>query len=167
MLPLYYRAEKQDFRKLANYLKWQIQEGDEIQISMEGHYPGILHYFGVYPTGRRYVIPCSAISEETYKCKFPLMIENKSFTVSYSNTHSLRFDLFEKNPNQGRLWLVVNKMTADKLRGYTPCIFTGYFDGSFFNFDKFPTDDSMYLYLWDPKSMNKKGIDIPHVDRQS
>lgn len=155
MLPFYYRAEKQDFRGLANYLKWQIQEGDEIQISTRGHFPGILYYFGVYPIGRQYIIPHSKMSENIYKSKFPLMIEDKSFVVSYSSDSSLRFDLLEKNPNHGRLWLVVNKITAEKLRG-TPCIFTGFFDGSFLNYDKFPTDDSMYLYLWAPKSKNKK-----------
>ncbi len=156
MLPFYYRAEKQDFRSLANYLKWQIQEGDEIHISSRGHYPGILYYFGVYPTGRQYAIPYSEISENIYKWKFPLAIEDKTFSISYSSDHSLRFDLLEKNPGQGRHWLVVNKVTAEKLQG-TPCIFTGFFDGSFLNFDKFPTDDSMYLYLWNPKSKNKKG----------
>jgi hypothetical protein len=161
MLPLYYRAEKQDFRKLVNYLKWQIQEGDDIQVSTIAHYPGILHYFGVYPTGRQYVIPCSTISENIYKCEFPLIMEKKTFTVSYSNVHHLRFDLLEKSPNQGRLWLVVNKITAEKLRGYTRCIFTGYFDGSFVNFNKFPSDDSMYLFLWDPKLSDGRGKDMP------
>ena len=161
MLPLYYGAEKQDFRRLANYLTWQIQEGDEIQISTRAHYPGILYYFGVYPTGRQYVIPYSRISENVYKWKFPLIIENKAFTVSYSTDHSLRFDLLEKNPDQGRLWLVVNRITAEKLGGDTPCIFKGFFDGSFLIFDKFPTDDSMYLFLWDSKSTTQKGMNMP------
>ena len=161
ILPLYYRSEKQDFRGLANYLKANIQDGDEIILSTMAHYAGILHYFGVYPTGRQHIIPCSTISGNTYKCKFPLVIENKTFTVSYSNVRSLRFDLFEENPHQERLWFVVNKITAVKLRGYTSCILAGYFDGSFLNFDRFPTNDSMYLFLWDPKSPEKKGIDLP------
>jgi hypothetical protein len=36
----------------------------------------------------------------------------------------------------------------------------GYFDGSFSHFRRFPSDASMYLFLWDPKSSGEKGIDI-------
>jgi hypothetical protein len=43
----------------------------------------------------------------------------------------------------------------------TPCVLKGYFDGSFLNFRRFPTDASIYLLLWDPRSTNEKGIDIP------
>jgi hypothetical protein len=161
ILPLYYRSEKQDFRGLANYLKAQIQVGDEIILSTMAHYPGILHYFGVYPRGRQYDIPCSRISEDKFECRFQLIMENKNFTVSYSSRKLLRFDLLERNSERGRLWLVVNKITAEKLKGYTPCVLKGYFDGSFLNFDRFPTDDSMYLFLWDPKSSDEKGIDVP------
>jgi hypothetical protein len=161
MLPLYYRAEKQDFRKLANYLKGQVQEGDEINLSTMAHYTGILHYFGVFPTGRQHIIPCSTISKDIYKCSFSLIMENKIFTLSYSNVNSIRFDSLEENPDRKRIWFLVNKITAEKLTSYPPCIFKGYFDGSFLNFDTFPTDDSMYLYLWDPKSKNKKGINGP------
>jgi len=155
MLPLYYRAEKQDFRKLANYLKGQVQEGDEINLSTMAHCNGILHYFGVYPAGRQHIMSCSTISKDIYKCSFSLIMENKIFTISYSNVNSIRFDSLEKNPDRKRIWFLVNKITAEKLKSYPPCIFKGYFDGSFLNFDTFPTDDSMYLYLWDPKSESK------------
>jgi hypothetical protein len=42
----------------------------------------------------------------------------------------------------------------------TPCVLKGYFDGSFLNFRRFPTDASIYLLLWDPGSPNEKGIDM-------
>ncbi len=161
ILPLYYRSEKQDFRGLANYLKAKIQDGDEIILSSIAQYPGILHYFGVYPRGRQFDIPCSRISEDKFECRLPLVMENKNFTVYYSNRNFLRFDLLERNSRQGRLWLVVNKVTAKKLKGYSPCVLKGYFDGSFLSFNRFPTNDSMYLFLWDPKSSDGKSIDMP------
>jgi len=37
----------------------------------------------------------------------------------------------------------------------------GYFDGSFLNLNRFPTDASMYLFLWDPKSPEERGIELP------
>ena len=49
----------------------------------------------------------------------------------------------------------------NRLENDSPCILKGYFDGSFLNFSSFPVDASMYLFLWDPKSPNEKGIDIP------
>jgi hypothetical protein len=60
-----------------------------------------------------------------------------------------------------RLWIVVGKWTARQLRETSPCVLRGYFDGSFLNFNRFPTDASMYLFLWDPSSPGEKGIDIP------
>jgi hypothetical protein len=55
----------------------------------------------------------------------------------------------------------VGERGARKIKGSSPSVFKGYFDGSFLNFNKFPTDASMYLFLWDPKSPGEKGIDIP------
>jgi hypothetical protein len=39
----------------------------------------------------------------------------------------------------------------------SPFVFKGYFDGSFLNFNKFPTDGSIYLLLYDPRSPERKG----------
>jgi hypothetical protein len=161
ILTFYYQSGKPDFRGLANYLKDEIQDGDQIILSTIAHFPPLLHYFGVSPKGRNYLIPCSKISEDSFECTFSLIMENKKFALSYSNKKWLRFDLLEKNQDIGRLWLVVNKVTFEKLKAYPPCIFKGYFDGRFLNFDKFPTDDSMYLFLWDPKSLEEKGMNMP------
>jgi len=43
----------------------------------------------------------------------------------------------------------------------SPCPLKGYFDGRFLNFTRFPTDASMYLFLFDPSSLDEKGIDLP------
>mgnify|MGYP006268367623 CR=1 FL=1 len=43
----------------------------------------------------------------------------------------------------------------------SPAALKGYFDGSFLNFNKFPMDASMYLFLWDPSSPDEKGMDMP------
>jgi hypothetical protein len=37
----------------------------------------------------------------------------------------------------------------------------GRFDGSFANFSRFPTNASMYLFLWDPQSPKEEAIKIP------
>jgi hypothetical protein len=43
----------------------------------------------------------------------------------------------------------------------SPAVLKGFFDGSFVNFDRFPRDASIYLFLWDPKDPDERGIDIP------
>ena len=57
ILPVYYRAEKEDFRGLVNYLKGQLREGDKLFDANMAYTPGILHYFGVYPEKRHHEIP--------------------------------------------------------------------------------------------------------------
>jgi len=156
ILPLYYRSEKQDFKGLATYLKGELQDGDHIILSTVAHFSGVLHYFGVSPKGRQYIIPCRRISEDEIECKISLMNENKRVFISCSKKYWLQYAL-----GGGRLWFVVNKITALKEKNSSPCVLKGYFDGSFLNFNKFPTDDSMYLFLWDPKSPGGKGIDMP------
>jgi hypothetical protein len=156
ILPLYYSSEKQDFKGLVTFLKRELRDGDTIILSSEAHFPGVLHYFGVYPDGRNYRIPCQRISEDEIECRISLISEDKKVTISCSKKYWLRYAL-----GRGRLWLVVNKITAKKEKDNSPCALKGYFDGSFLNFNKFPTDDSMYLFLWDPKSPEEKGIDMP------
>jgi len=45
--------------------------------------------------------------------------------------------------------------------GIPSFVLKGYFDGSFSNLYKFPSDESIYLFLLAPKSPNKKGLDLP------
>jgi hypothetical protein len=59
------------------------------------------------------------------------------------------------------LWIVVHKEYAEELKKNSPAVFKGYFDGSFLNFNRFPTDVSFYLFLWDPSSPGEKGVDFP------
>jgi len=155
ILPLYYRSEKQDFRSLATYLKGQLMDGDKIILSTVAHFPGILHYFGIYPKGRQYAIASRRISKDENEFRISLISENKTFVISCSRKYWLQYGL-----GGDRLWFVVNKATARKEKNNSPCVLKGVFDGSFLNFNRFPTDDSMYLFLWDPRSPEEKGIDM-------
>jgi hypothetical protein len=156
ILQLYYQAEKEDFRGLANYLKGQLREGDKLFDSDMAYTPGILHYFGVYPEGRHYSIPYYKVSENEIEFRRSFIFQNRTFIIYYSRTCCTRFI-----EDGSRLWIITGKRTAKKLRGNSPAVLKGYFDGSFLNFNKFPTDASMYLFLWDPKSPEEKGIDMP------
>jgi hypothetical protein len=62
--------------------------------------------------------------------------------------------------------MVVNKTAAEKIKrdSSTANLDVKYiktFDGSFLNFNRFPTDASMYLFLWDPSTPKEKGINLP------
>jgi hypothetical protein len=156
ILPLYYRSEKQDFKRLAAYLKGHIQDGDKIIVGSIGYIPGLLHYFGVNPQDRHYLFSGQRVSSEEMEYKNSLIIQSKRFIISYSNTYWIQYAL-----KGNRLWIVVDKETAQKVEDLPFCVPKGYFDGSFLNFNRFPTDASMYLFLWDPKSPGEKGIDMP------
>jgi hypothetical protein len=156
ILPLYYQSEKQDFRRLATYLKGNIQDGDKVIVGSIGYIAGLLHYLGVIPQGRHYLLATLRVSDEEVEYKNSLIIQNKRFIISYSNTYWIQYAL-EGN----RLWIVVDKETAQKVKNLPFCVPKGDFDGSFLNFDRFPTDASMYLFLLDPKSSVQKGIDRP------
>jgi len=156
ILTIYYRSEKQDFRGLAAYLKGQIQDGDKIIVGLVEHIPGLLHYFGVDPKGRLHPVYSQKISENEIEYTIPLIMENKKFTISYSKAHWIQYIL-----DRNRLWYVAGKNPAKEIKKISTFIFKGYFDGSFCNFDRFPSDASMYLFLWDPQSQDEKGIDMP------
>ncbi len=156
ILPLYYRAEKEDFRGLVNYLKTHLREGDKLFDSDMAYIPGILHYFGVYPEKRHYEIPYYKVSENEIEFRKSFVYKNSQYTIYYSKTCCTQY-LSDK----GRIWIIGGKRTAKKIKGNSPCVLKGYFDGSFLNFNKFPTDASLYLFLWDPKSPGEKGIDRP------
>jgi len=155
ILPLYYRSEKQNFRGLVAYLKGNLRDGDMIFAAEMAYYPGILHYFGAYPERRHQLIPFLKVSEEIVHRKFFTYRERK-FPIFHSNSCCTQYVT-----GGGRLWIIVDKSMAKKIRESSPSTLKGYFDGSFLNLNRFPTDASMYLFLWDPNSSNEKGIDVP------
>ena len=155
ILPFYYRSEKQDFRGLVTYLKSQLKEGDKVFVGNVGYNVGILYYFGNYPTTRHHVAPYWKISEKEREFRMPLIYKNKTFTVFHSENCCTQYVA-----DGSRLWIIVGKSTAKKLKTESPAVLKGYFDGSFLNFNRFPVDSSLYLFLWDPNSPNQKRIDM-------
>ncbi len=157
ILPLYYRSEKQDFRGLVNYLNSQVRDGDKIFAKTSTYIPGILHYFRVYPRNRHYEAPIVwKVPGKQFELKVSLISEGRLFTIYYSN---IPYAQYVANGN--RLWILTGKEAAKEIKKNVPCALKGYFDGSFANFRRFPSDASMYLFLWDPQSPGEKGIDMP------
>jgi hypothetical protein len=156
ILPLYYRSEKQDFRGLVNYLKANLRLGDKIFDGDRICTPGILHYFGILPESRHYMVKIKKDPKRGIEFKKSFIYQNRIFTIYYSK------NCCEEYVADGsRLWIIVGKTSAKKISKETPFVLKGYFDGSFLNFSKFPDDASIYLFLWDPKSPDEKGIDMP------
>ena len=156
ILPLYYRSEKQDYRGLVTYLKGQLRDGDKIIVGNALYISVMLHYFGVYPEGRHYVIPAWRVSEKEFEHRITLIYQGIKFTIAYSRSY-----WFKYFTDGSRLWIVADKKNADIIMQRTSCALKGYFDGSFLNMTRFPTDASLYLLLWDPKLPNEKSIDMP------
>ncbi|MBP1695985.1 MAG: Oligosaccharyl transferase subunit [Deltaproteobacteria bacterium] len=157
ILPLYYRSEKQDFRGLVNYLNSQVRDGDKIVLKTFTYIPGILHYFNVYPKNRHYEAPIVWTKPgKEFELKMSLISEGRLFTIYYSNIPYVRYVA-----DGNRLWIITGKEAAREIKNSFPCALKGFFDGSFANFRRFPSDASMYLFLWDPKSPGEKGIDMP------
>ena len=156
ILPPYYRSEKQDFRGLVNYLKDQLRQGDRL-LDLEIEYvPGILHYFGVYPEDRQYTVAFHKFSDDEFELRTSFVYQNREHTIYSSKTCCDRY-IADGN----RLWIIAGIATAKKIKDNPRCALKGYFDGSFLNLNRFPTDASMYLFLLDPQSPEEKGIDIP------
>ena len=156
ILPFYYRSEKQDYRGVVTYLKGQLQEGDKIIVGNALYISVMLHYFGIHPEGRHQVIPAWRVSEQEFEHRMALVHKDIKFTIIYSRSH-----WFKYLTGGSRLWIVADKKNARTIMQDFPCPLKGYFDGSFLNFNRFPTDASIYLFLWDPKSPDEKGIDMP------
>ena len=157
ILPFYYNSEKQDFKGLVNYLKGHIQNDDLIIVGEKIYMHGMLHYFGIYPPGgREYLIPYRKVSEKEFEYKIHLNYKGNRFFISFSKSYWVKYLAAEN-----RIWLVVGKNSAREIKKSFPFVLKGYFDGSFLNFNRFPTDVSMYLFLIDPKSPQEKGIDMP------
>jgi hypothetical protein len=156
MFPLYYQGEKQDFRGLVKYLNAQLKDGDRIVVGTFTYIPGILYYFNVYPNNRHYNIPYSwKVPGKEFEFRVPLVSEGRSFDICHSN---IPYDRYVTERN--RLWILVGKDTAKHVEKDFPCILKGYFDGSFAQFRRFPSDASMYLFLWDTRSTGEKGTGI-------
>jgi hypothetical protein len=158
ILPLYYRSEKQDFRGVARYLQQHIRNGDAIYLGGTFFYAGILHYFGIFPNGRHYEL--TTYQNPRVEMEFvmtPLSYKDVTIPVYYSRRCCSQYVV-----DGNRLWIVVGgKQAALEILRDSPAILKGFFDGSFVNFNRFPTDASIYLFLWDPQSPGEKGIDIP------
>jgi len=155
ILPLYYRSEKQDYKGLVTYIKGQLRDGDRIVVGNAMYINVVLHYFGIYPEGRHYVIPARRVSQDELEYNVDGIYQNVRFAVTYSKSHWFKYF------NDGtRLWIVSDKNNARILRERYSPQFKGYFDGSFVNMERFPTDASLYLFLWDPESPGEKGIDF-------
>jgi hypothetical protein len=157
ILPFYYRSEKQDFRGLVAYLKGQLRDRDKIYVRSIAYIPGILHYFGVKPRARHYDIPFFGVdSEKTLAVRMPLIYHDRTFTLYHSGICCTQYVA-----DGSRLWIVVGKPNVKQLKESSPSVLKAVFDGSFSNFRRFPSDASMYLFLWDPSSPGEKGIDMP------
>jgi uncharacterized membrane protein len=155
ILPLYYHSEKQDFKGLVTYLKTHLRKGDKIFCAKSEYFPAILHYFKLHPQYRHHIIQYrKTLTETEYQISF--IYKGEEFTIYNSEMCSRKYVA-----DGNRLWVIVGKLNAINIRKNTVWAFMGYFDGSFLNYSRFPTDASMYLFLWDPRSPNEKGIDVP------
>ncbi len=158
ILPFYYQSEKQDLRGLVSYLKGHLQNGDKVFIGGVPFYVGIFHYYGIYPKDRRHkIMTYEDLESGTEYAMMAISDGDKTFPIYYS-----RICCSQYVADGSRLWIVVGGIKAAKeIQKHSPTILKGYFDGSFLNFNKFPIDASIYLFLWDPKSPDERGIDIP------
>jgi hypothetical protein len=156
ILPLYYQSQKQDLKGLVLYLKAHLRPGDKIFDGDRIYTPGILHYFGIYPEGRQYVVSFTKDSEKGIEYKKSFTYRNQIFTIYYSNSCCAQYV-----EDGSRLWIIAGKEGANKMKEDPLFVLKGYFDGSFLNFNRFPADASMYLFLLDLGSPEEKGIDMP------
>jgi hypothetical protein len=155
-LPVYYRSEKQDTRGLVTYLKNHLQDRDKIFIGSLGYIPGILHYFGSFANDRFVIDLRPGEFGRGIEFKLSFIYQNKILRLYQSHDCCSRY-----TDDGSRLWIIADKGMARNMMKQSPCVLKGYFDASFMNYNRFPTDASMYLFLWDPKSPEEKGIEIP------
>jgi 4-amino-4-deoxy-L-arabinose transferase-like glycosyltransferase len=158
ILPLYYRSEKQDFRGLVRYLQQHLRNGDVIYLGGTFFYAGVFHYFGILPNGRHYELTTYQNPQSEKELVIALLPYKKVTVPVYYSSRCCSQYVVDGN----RLWIVVGgKRAALEIMKESPAVLKGFFDGSFVNFNRFPTDASIYLFLWDPKSPGQKGIDVP------
>jgi mannosyltransferase len=156
ILPLYYRSEKQNFRDLVTFLKTQLQEGDKIIDLERMGTLGMLHYFGANPEGRHFLLDFSKVTGKEIEYRKSFLYRKKTFTIYHSTKCCSQYV-----NDGGRLWIIASKWGAKKIKDEFPCALIGYFDASFSNIGRFPSDASIYLFLRDPQSPNEKGLSIP------
>ena len=154
ILPLYYRSEKQDSRGLVNYLKANLQNGDRVFLEEFAFFPCVLHYFGIIPDARYYQIDFSRNREGLIEYRRTVTYQNRTFTIYNSKTCCSEYAT-----GGNRLWIIVGRKYAETLKKRSPAVLKGYFDGTVLNFNRFPSDASFWLFLWDPSSSDEKGID--------
>jgi hypothetical protein len=118
--------------------------------------PGILHYFGIFPRGRLYTVSFYKISEDEFELRTSFTYQDRKYVIYCSKSWSDRYI-----SDGGRLWVISGRDSAKRIREKSKCVLKGYFDGSFLNFNRFPTDASIYLFLCNLQSPDEKGIDIP------
>jgi mannosyltransferase len=156
LLPLYYQSEKQNLRGLVTYLKDQMKPGDKIFVESTAYIPGILHYFGDHPEMRHHKARLQIDSAGDTRYTKPFSYRGREFRIHQSKDCCSQYVA-----DGNRLWIVTVAWRAKGLKKNSPCVLKGFFDGSFLNFNKFPEDASIYLFLWDPSSSDEKGIDMP------
>ena len=156
ILPLYYSSEKQDFRGLVNYLKGQSKM--EIRLLLEMCHISHRYFIILEPTrnSRQHVIPARKIPGGEIEYGIGVIYQSIKFNIIYSKSH-----WFQYFTDGSKLWIIADKLNGKRLQEEYSCVLKGYFDGSFSHIPRFPTDASMYLFLWDPKSPGEKGIEIP------
>jgi len=98
----------------------------------------------------------NVISKDQIEFIKPFTYGSKEFTMFSSRTCCNQYIR-----DGGRLWLIADKPLAVRLMGIPSFVPKGFFDGGFSNLCKFPSDESIYLFLLDPKSPNEKGLDLP------
>jgi len=155
ILPLYYRSEKQNFKGLVGYLKKELRVGDKIFDSEMMGTLGILHYFGASPEKRHFILDSLKLTGKGIEYTKSFTYQNRKFTIYHSKDCCSQY--IEKG---SRLWIITGNNIAKTLTENTSIVLKAYFDGSFSSFDRFPTDASMYLFLWDSESRDEKGIDM-------
>jgi hypothetical protein len=151
----YYRSEKEDFRGLVKYLKTYLRQGDKLLDIDIAFTPGILHYFGIFPESRLYTIFLHKVSENESELVTPFTYQSRKYMIYFSKSSSDRYI-----SEGGRVWIIAGSKSAKEVQKNFRYVLKGYFDGSFLNFDRFPTDGSFYLFLCDPKSPDEKGIEM-------
>jgi hypothetical protein len=114
--------------------------------------PGILHYFGEYPQGRQYVISYKTISEKEVEFRKTFEYQHKQYTLYHSKRCCAQYIA-----GGNRLWIVSGKESARRFRENSAFVLKGVFDGSFLNFNRFPTDASLYLFLLQPAVTGRTG----------
>jgi hypothetical protein len=158
ILPLYYKSEKMNLRGLVNYLRAELKEGDKIFDSTTGMalMPGMLHYFRTYPKGRQYIYTVQKYSDNEIEFTKSFTYQDKQFTIYHSSTCCNQYI-----KDGARLWFITDKIIAGKLKNIPAFIPKGFFDGSYLNLYRFPSDACIYLFLLDPKSPDERRLDLP------